>query len=236
MTFAQVKAFLATCEFGSFTAAAVELDIAQASVSALIARLELELGVKLFVRGARQLVPTTAAVELRFYAEQSVSALENGVRALRAVTSLDGGVSTFGVLSNAGYYDLADLVQRFHRRYPKVKVRLVGLNSYLVAEAVVSGEIECGLVVLPVDEEGLQVKPLFKDEVVYISTSRDVRAPDVTIEEFAKANLVLYDAHCGWKDPTRRQLLERAQIAGVKIDVGIEVEHVETAINLVATG
>ncbi|KFF60645.1 LysR family transcriptional regulator, partial [Cryobacterium sp. MLB-32] len=65
---------------------------------------------------------------------------------------------------------------------------------------------------------------------------RDVRAPDVTIEEFAKANLVLYDAHCGWKDPTRRQLLERAQIAGVKIDVGIEVEHVETAINLVATG
>ncbi len=236
MTFAQLRAFLAAYDLGSFTAAAKQLGTSQASVSELIARLEEEVGLSLFTRGSRRLVPTTAAKELQIHAQQSVAAADNGLADLRSMASLQGGVSTFGVLRNAGYYDLADLVQRFHRRYPKVKVRMIGLNSGLVAESIAAGEIECGLVVLPVADEGLKVKPLFKDEVLYMSTTRDSRMGPVTIEELAAANLVLYDAHSGWKDPTRRQVLERAQIAGVKIDAAIEVEHVETAINLVATG
>ena len=47
---------------------------------------------------------------------------------------------------------------------------------------------------------------------------------------------MLYDAYAGWSDPTRRQLLERARLEGLTIDPAIEVEHVETALSLVATG
>lgn len=236
MTLTQLKAFLAAMEVGSFTAAAQRLETTQASVSELIARLEEEVGLKLFLRGPRRLIPTPAAAELRIHALQAVTSVDDGIDALRSMTSLQGGVSTFGVLRNAGYYDLADLVQRFHRRYPKVRVRMIGLNSGLVVESVAAGEIECGLVVLPIIEEGLVVKPLFKDEVLYASTSRDPRKGPVTIEEMAATELVLYDAHSGWKDPTRRQIQERAHAAGVKVNPVIEVEHVETAINLVATG
>lgn len=235
MTLAQLKAFLSALELGSFTAAANELDTTQASVSELIARLEEEVGLSLFTRGSRRLVPTTAAEELRIHALDTVTSAQNGVDALRSMASLQGGVSTFGALRNAGYYDLADLVQRFHARYPRVKVRMVGLNSGLVAESIAAGEIECGLVVLPVAEEGLTIKPLFKD-VLYASTKRDPRRGPVSITEMASADLILYDAHTGWKDPTRRQILERAQLEEVHIDPVIEVEHVETAINLVAAG
>ncbi|WP_404430435.1 LysR family transcriptional regulator [Microbacterium lacus] len=236
MTLTQLKAFLAALESGSFTAAAIDLDTTQASVSELVARLERELGVRLFIRGGRRLTPTESALALRAHAEQAVDAIDNGVETIRAIHALEGGTCTFGVLRNAAYYDLSDLVQRFHRRHPNVKVRLVGINSALVAESIAAGEIEAGLLVLPVAESGLHIRPLFRDEVLYASARRSLRSGAVTIADVAAAKLVLYDAYAGWNDPTRRQLLERARLEGLTIDPAIEVEHVETALSLVATG
>ncbi|MDN4646428.1 LysR family transcriptional regulator [Arthrobacter sp. PsM3] len=236
MTLAQLRAFLAAYELGSFTAAAKKLETSQASVSELISRLEHELEHSLFTRGGRHLIPTTAAVELQVHALQSVTSFDNGVEALKSMSSLEGGVCTFGVLRYGAHYDLADLVQRFHRRYPKVKVRLVGLNSVTVAESVASGEIEAGLIVLPVTEAGLQVRTLFRDEVFFVSATRHPSRGPMTIEELAESKLVLYDAFAGWSDPTRRQILERARLKGLKIEPAIEVEHVDTALGLVAAG
>jgi DNA-binding transcriptional LysR family regulator len=236
MTITQLTAFLAAVEHGSFTAAAAELGLTQASVSELVARLERELGVALFTRGSRRLIPTTAAVELRPHAMQAVSAVQNGIDTILALNSLEGGTCTFGVLRNAAYYALADLVEVFHDRHPKVRVRLIGINSSLVARSIANGEVEAGLLVLPIDEAGLEVHPLFRDEVLYASATRRHDAGAVSIEEFAAAKLVLYDAFAGWEDPTRRQLLERARLRGLALDPAIEVEHVETAVNLVAAG
>jgi DNA-binding transcriptional LysR family regulator len=58
----------------------------------------------------------------------------------------------------------------------------------------------------------------------------------MTIERLAAAPLILYDARFGWADPTRRQLAERAQRAGVTLEPVIEVEYVEAALDLAARG
>jgi DNA-binding transcriptional LysR family regulator len=236
VTLTQLRAFLETARRGSFTAAGAALEISQASVSELIRRLEDEHGVQLFIRGRRRLVLTAAGQELLGHAETAVSAADNAVRALESVHGLAGGVATFGVLRNADYYLLSGLVQQFHKMHPGVRVRLVGLNSVDVAAAVADGELEAGLVVLPIDADELQVTPWSSDEVVYVSADRSRTSRPVAIEALASAPLVLYDAHAGWRDPTRRQLADRANLAGVKLDPWIEVEHVETALNLVSRG
>ncbi|MEU1870230.1 DNA-binding transcriptional LysR family regulator [Streptomyces ambofaciens] len=236
MTLNQLRAFVEAERLGSFTAAAKAMEIAQASASELVRRLEAELDAELFVRGSRTLALTSAGQELLPYAQQSVAAADSGTRAVHSLGSLGGGTATFGVLRNADYYLLSNLVQLFHARYPSVRVRLVGQNSAETAAAVAAGRIEAGLVVLPVDDEDLQVTPLLRDEVYYVSASVQRTLTPVTIEDFARAPLVLYDAHYGWQDPTRRQLAERAQFAGVRVDPLIELEHVEAALKLVTTG
>ncbi|SOD60122.1 DNA-binding transcriptional regulator, LysR family [Streptomyces zhaozhouensis] len=236
MTLNQLRAFVAAEHLGSFTAAATSLEIAQASVSELIRRLEEELDAVLFVRGSRQLSLTAAGAELLPYARESVAAADEGTRAVHSLGSLSGGTATFGVLRNADYYLLSNLVQTFHRRYPAVRVRLVGQNSAETAAAISAGEIEAGLVVLPVDDQDLLVSPLLQDEVVYVSADPEHAAEPMTMETFARRRLVLYDAHFGWRDPTRRQLADRAQLAGVRIEPLIEIEHVEAALKLVAAG
>lgn len=236
MTLNQLRAFLAAARTGSFTAAAAELSVAQASVSELIRRLEEELGAVLFGRGARRLVMTPAGSELLPYADQAVAAVDAGAAAVQAMRTLGGGVATFGLLRNAPFYLLSDLVEQFLAQHPMVRVRMVGLNSVETAAAVAAGELEAGLVVLPIDDSGLTVTPLLRDEVLFVSAlAEHVRSP-VTLEQFCSARLVLYDAHYGWRDPTRRQLLERAQLAGLKLEPWIEVEHVESALDLVSRG
>ncbi|ASR37053.1 LysR family transcriptional regulator [Prauserella marina] len=236
MTLNQLRAFVAAERLGSFTAAAAYLDIAQASVSELVRRLEEELDAVLFVRGSRRLTLTAAGTELLPYARESIAAADEGARAVGSLGSLGGGTATFGVLRNADYYLLGNLVQTFHRRYPAVRVRLVGQNSAETAAAISSGDIEAGLIVLPVDDDDLVITPLMTDEVVYVSADPARTAEPVTIERFAERRLVFYDAHFGWKDPTRRQLADRAQLAGVRVEPMIEIEHVEAALKLVAAG
>ena len=236
MTLNQLRAFLAVVTLGTFSAAAVELKMTQPSISELIKRMEEHYGVQLFARGARRLVLTPAGTELVSYARQAVAAATAADRALRSLTSLSGGVATFGLLRNANYYFLSELLEKFHERYPRVRLRIIGLNSVEVAEAVAAGDLEAGLVVLPIESDGLAVTPLRRDEVLFASASSDRTAHPVTISDLAASNLILYDAHYGWRDPTRRQIAERAQLEGVTLSAQIEVEHVETALSIVASG
>jgi DNA-binding transcriptional LysR family regulator len=143
-------------------------------------------------------------------AERAVSSFEAADSALRAYGALSGGVATFGVMRNAEYYSLSDLAQTFHARYPEVQIRLIGQNSVQVAAAVANGEVEAGLVVLPVDVTDLDVRPLLRDEVVMVTSDPNRYGPTVRMPELAAAPLVLYDAHFGWNEPTRRQIADWA--------------------------
>ncbi len=236
MTLAQLRAFLASTRTGSFSAAAAELDLAQASVSELVRRVEQQYGLILFARGGRRLTPTSAGEMLRPIAEQAVVAFDNAGASLHAFAGLTGGTATFGVMRNAEYYLLPDLARRFHEQYPGVQIRLIGQNSLDVAKAVTTGELEAGVVVLPVSTVGLDVRPLLRDEVVIVTRDPQRYGSTVDYPVLAQAPLIMYDAHYGSDEPTRRQIVERAQVNGVQLRPIIEVEHITLALRLVAQG
>jgi DNA-binding transcriptional LysR family regulator len=236
LTLQQLQYFLAAFRHGSFSGAAEELHMAQPSLSEQVRRLEAELGVRLFHRVGRGLTPTEAGNALRPHAERTLDAAEAARESVVAVRELRGGTATFGTWGTARYYPGVDLVAEFRRRHPTVRVRVVGQNSSEVVEAVRAGELEAGMIALPIDDRGLDVQPIMRDEIVYVSTDpARVRHP-VTIEALAEAPLILPDASFGSEDPTRRQLAELAQRVGVSIQPEIDVEDVEAAIELAARG
>jgi DNA-binding transcriptional LysR family regulator len=236
MTLQQLEYFLAAAEHRSFSAAAAELHMAQPSLSEQVRRLEAELGVRLFTRGGRRLELTEAGRLLRPRAERALAAVREAGESVQQVRALTGGTATFGMFGNAPSWLLTELVGEFRRRHPAVHIRIVGQNSSLVADAVREGRLEAGLVMLPIDDRGLDVRPSIRDELFYLSTDPEsVRGP-VSAEGLAGAPLILYDASFGWDDPTRRQLYERAQSAGVRLEPVVEVEDVEAALALVARG
>src|SRR4051794_29159594 len=160
MTLQQLQYFLAAVEHGSFSAAAEQLRLAQPSLSEQIRRLEAELGSPLFSRGGRGLELTEAGRRLRPHAERVLAGLEEARTSVRQISDVVGGTLSFGTFGNAPYYLLSDLVQDFKLRHPGVHVRLTGLNSSTVADAVREGRLEAGLIVLPIDARGLEVRAL----------------------------------------------------------------------------
>ena len=129
-----------------------------------------------------------------------------------------------------------ELVAAFMGRHPEISLRLVGRNSSAVAEHVNRGELEAGVVVLPVDDEKLEVRPIVRDEVLYVSASPKRTRHAATIERLIATPLVFYDAESADKDPIRRQLAERAQALRVRLQAKIEAELKDIALRLVAAG
>jgi len=234
MTLQQLRYFLAAAEKGSFSAAAESLLMAQPSLSDQIRKLEAELGVPLFTRAGRRLVLSEAGRMLRPHAERTLAAAEEAADSVRQVRTLTGGTVSFGTFGSAHHSLLGGLIQDFRRRYPDVRVRVVGQNSAEVADAVRDGVLEAGLIALPVDDGGLEVRPSVRDEIHYVSASPQRLERPKTIEEIAAAPLILYDARWGPVDPMRRLLAERAQRAGVRLDPQIEVEYLTAALDLTA--
>jgi DNA-binding transcriptional LysR family regulator len=233
----QLRCFLATYELGSLTAAADRLGYAQPSVSEQIRALEKSLGATLFRRVGRGVVPTTVADSLRPHAEATIAAAEEARRAVQSVTALETGTIRFGMFGTARLYAGAALIADVLERHPGVRVELIGQNSSDVQEDLRRGRIEAAMIAVPtVRSEGMQVTPVARDELVYVSAEPDRIASPVTAQRLSSASLVMPETTWREQDSTRTVLRQMLHETGRNPKTRIEVEDVETAVELVGLG
>jgi DNA-binding transcriptional LysR family regulator len=232
----QLRCFCAALDLGSFTAAAEALRVSQPAVAEQVRKLEQALGADLFVRAGRGVTATEAGLAFAEHAARSLRAVEDAADSVGDLTALRGGTVAVGSFGEPSAWRLDELVATFLRRHSDVSVRLVGRNSSAIAERVRRGELEAGLVLLPIDDDKLDVRPIVRDEVLYVSASPERTRRPATIERLAATPLVFYDAESADDDPIRRQLAERAQARGVRLRPKVEVELKDIALRLVAAG
>jgi DNA-binding transcriptional LysR family regulator len=232
----QVRCFCAALELGSFSAAAEALRVSQPAVAEQIRKLEQVLGADLFVRAARGVFPTEAGHAFAEHATSALQTLEDAAASVGEFTSMRSGSVALGTFSAPSAWRLEALVESFLARHPDMSVRLVGRNSSVIADRVRRGELEAAVVLLPIDDEKLHVRPIVRDEVLYVTAAPDRALGPATIEQLASAPLVFYDAESADRDPIRRQLAERAQAHGLRLRPRVEVELIDLALRLVARG
>ncbi|MFF0147616.1 LysR family transcriptional regulator [Amycolatopsis sulphurea] len=236
LTLRQLRYFLSAIDLGSFTAVAAHMHLTQPAVADQIRQLERHLGVQLFVRLGRGLRLTDAGAEFAVYAQRVIAASEEAEESVADLRTLRSGTMTFGAFGAPAHYQFADLIKEFVTRFPGIKLRVRGRNSSVTADDVREGELEAALVVLPIDDTGLSVRPVARDEVLFASADPASTRQPVSVEDFVRRPIVLYETQYAFEDPTRRQLAARTQALGLSIEGRIEVEHLETALQLVAHG
>ncbi|MDQ4111453.1 MAG: LysR family transcriptional regulator [Actinomycetota bacterium] len=233
----QLRVFLAVYEHGSLTAAAEELGYAQPSISEQVRSLERTLGVQLFRRVGRGVVPTGVADELRPHAERTVAAAEDARKAVQAVKQFETGTIRFGMFGIARLYGGAGLVADVLDRYPGVRVELIGQNSTEVQDDLRRGRLEAAMLLVgSVSGPGLKVTPVARDELVYISADPAHLATPVTPHRLSLATLVMSDTSWSSEDPTRVTIRNLLHETGRNPPSRIEVEDIETAVELVGMG
>lgn len=237
LTLHQLRCFLATMECGSFTQAAQELTLSQPSLSEQVRLLERNLGVPLFHRLGRGVVATEAASALRPYALAALDAVAAGGSAVTAASRAESGNVRFGLFGAAHLYIASDLVSATMADHPRLRIALIGQNSRDVIADIQHGRLEAGLVALPVEtNDHLNIRPVARDEIVYLSRDPNRAQQAVTPARLAEASLVLPEATWGERDYTRQQLMRSVQTAHHTLQPRIEVENVETALEIAANG
>lgn len=237
MNLIQLEYFLTAARTGSLAAASRALYVKQPSVSEQVRKLERELGVPLFVRTNRDLVLTPAGRRLIPEAENALNAVRAAQAAVEDLEHLRSGTVTLGLFGSAHRYLLKELVAALISRFPGIDLRLVGLNSGQVADAIRSGDYDAGLVMTPVDQEGLDLsEPLLSVPLFYWTAVPERRADVVDVGMLARGPLVLSEARWSRVDPLRLQLNDLAQRAGIEIRPKVEVEFQDAAIQIAASG
>ena len=233
----QLRCFLATYEHGSLTGAAEELGYAQPSVSEQVRLLERSVGSSLFRRVGRGVVPTTVAETLRPHAERTLAAADEAMRVAQSATALETGTIRFGMFGTSRLYASADLIAEVLARHPGVRVELVGQNSVDVVEDLRRGRIEAAIIAVPqVSSEGMEVIPVARDELVYVSADPERLRSPVTAAQLARSSLVMPETTWRAVDSTRIVLRRMMHETGLNPPTRVEVEDVETAVELVGRG
>lgn len=237
VTLHQLRCFLAALQHESFTRAAEQLEISQPSLSEQVRLLERSLGTTLFQRLGRGVASTEAARALRPHALASVESADEGARAVAAVSSGTAGTVRFGLFGAAHLYIAGDLVSAIAAEHPNLRIALVGQNSSDVIHDIRTGRLDAGLVALPIEnDDELRIRPVARDEVVYVSVDPDRARGEITPSRLATANLVLSEATWGERDFTRQRLTRAVQSAQHTLVPRIEVENVETALEIASRG
>jgi DNA-binding transcriptional LysR family regulator len=232
----QLRCFTAAYEHRSFTAAATELGYAQPSLSEQIRLLERAVGAPLFTRAGRGVIPTEAGEALLPHAQRTLAAAAQAREAVASVATLETGTLRFGIFGTARLYMGAALIGDVLERHPGLRVELIGQNSTEVLEELRRGRLEAAMISLPVADDSMAVRPVAREELVYVSADPERLRSPITAKALAAAELVLPEATWRTQDASRVLLNRFAQEAGQSLQTRVECEDVETALELVQRG
>jgi LysR family transcriptional regulator, regulator of peptidoglycan recycling len=129
---ANLTAFLAVAEDGSFTRAAVRLGMTQSALSQVVRRLEEGLGVRLLTRTTRSVAPTEAGAQLLQTLAPAVKSLDASLAALRELRDKPTGTIRITSVEHATEAVLWPAIRAYLRTYPDVRVEIV--SEYRLAD------------------------------------------------------------------------------------------------------
>ena len=231
----QLKCFLKIVDTGSISRAAISLSISQPSLSQQLLRLEDELGVQLFHRGARGVTVTEAGrifVEHARYILHSNAQILESLRGLKA--SASGGVILAGprsVIQRIGI----PLFETAWREAPDIALRIGEAPTIHITSWIEDGKIDLGLVYDLGSWPNLTFRPLASEELFLIGAPGafdNQHAESLPLRELKNFPLILPGL-----PHALRQLLDReAARLGFALNIVHEVEVLEMIAALVARG
>ncbi|MEK8028106.1 MAG: hypothetical protein RLY78_2609 [Pseudomonadota bacterium] len=242
MNLRQLEYFVHVAELGSFSKAALVLDIAQPALSRQVRALEVDLRETLLRRNGRGVTLTEAGQRLYAHGQAILQAVREAEADLGASRDEPVGRITVGLPPSLGRQLTLPLIETFARRCPRARLAVVeGLSSHII-EWLTSGRVDLGLLYSPEAQPALQITPLSEEALCLVSpmpagagaSSGPQPGPGMGV---ALADLPRYALIAPERGHVIRRLLEtQAMLAGITLQVAWEVSSVAAIVDLVAAG
>ncbi|MFT3843749.1 MAG: LysR substrate-binding domain-containing protein [Lacibacter sp.] len=170
MTFTQLEYLVAVDTYRHFATAAAHCFVTQPTLSMQLQKLEDELGIKLFDRSKQPVIPTEAGIEIIAQARrilQEKSVIQELAQNKKGVLT---GELRIGIIPTLAPYLLPLFAKSFNKKYPSVKLIVHEMMTEYIIRRLREGRIDAGLLVTPLQENGIKEDVLFYEELlVYVS-------------------------------------------------------------------
>lgn len=229
----QLETFLAVVEEGSFSGAAKALGRTQPAVSQVIARLEDELGQRLFERPARRGGMTDAGKALVEYAKRLLTVRDQARVALEDVRALRAGRLVVAANELTCLY-LLPVLDQFRRLYPGVSVTVQRSLASRVPASVLDYAVDLGVTTYRPLEEGIRSVIVYKDELVFVvpPTHPLARRAEVSITMLGSESFVAHHV----ASPYRERVVEAFRRHRVTLHMPVEMPTIDAVKRFVALG
>ncbi len=195
MTFTQLAYIVAIDNCRHFAKAANQCFITQPTLSMQVQKLEEELGLKIFDRTKQPVVPTEAGAAIIEQAKKILGEKNMIEEIVQQKKGIITGLLKVGIIPTLAPYLLPLFIQKFIRKYPLVKLSVTELTTELIIAKLREGKIDVGILVTPLDEQGIREQPLFYEEMLAYVSKKD--------KAFQKTYMLAQDI-----DPNHLWLLE----------------------------
>jgi LysR family transcriptional regulator, carnitine catabolism transcriptional activator len=233
MDLRKLRLFLAVVDGGGMTRAAEAEHVSQPSVSQAVRELEAALGVELFHRVGRRVVPTAAGEALVEPARQVLRDVETGRSAVEAVAGLAAGRLDLVALPTLAADPVAPLVGAFRVAHPGIDIALADpADAAEVVDLVASGTCELGITAEPVAHPGLVSHALGHQDLLAVLPPGTNARHAMAVSTLARFPLVAAPAGT----TTRTQLEEAFTNARVTPHIAVVTPQREAILPLVLAG
>ncbi|MBD1868433.1 LysR family transcriptional regulator [Cyanobacteria bacterium FACHB-471] len=192
-TLTQLRILIAIATYGSFSEAALQLEMSQSSVSNAIATLETELGVILFVRGRQGASLTPVGEQVLAYARQMMQLQEEIYKTVNLAKTLQGGQVRITSFRSITTHVLSGVIAQFRQRFPQIGVTILEQwdNQHIVS-ALRQGQADIGIIDHPLDDQ-FDTWELLQDEyVVLLPSSFQVKGTGLDWDDLRNYPFVMF--------------------------------------------
>lgn len=235
MNLQDLRYLVAVADHRHFGRAAEACFVSQPTLSTQLKKLERELGVELIERNPRQIMLTGVGESVVERARVVLRETDNIREVARRATDPEAGSLRIGLFPTLAPYLLPHIVPVLHERFPKLELLLVEEKSAVVHQRLRDGQLDVGLLAMPVHDDHLICEPLFSEEfVLAVPSGHPLSQVDGTVSTSVLAGenvLLLEEGHC-----LRDQALSVCQLAGAEERAGFRATSLETLRQMVAAG
>jgi len=220
-----MKTFCDLVDAGSFSKAAEMNFISQSAVSQQLAKLERELSVQLISRGGGLVAPTEAGRAFYDGCKDIVRRHEQLLGEVRSAADAVRGVLRVGTIYSVGFYLLDPYVREFLQAHAEVNLHVEYTRWNRINAAIVSGEMDLGIVACPEKQRSIEILPLTSEEmVVAFAPGHPLAGRDcIGVEELEGETVVAFEAGI----PTRVFIDKLLRKYGVTVHVEMEFDNIE---------
>lgn len=233
MKLSQLRILVAIADHGSFSEAALELEMSQSAVSHAVSALEEHLGAVLFLRGRQGARLTSLGAQIVDHARVIVDRAEAIAKAAKLSKGLKGGQIKLASFRSVATYILPSAIGQFHQRFPAISVNLIEHEDYMqVEQALREGEADIGFTYLPAPK-AFETWEILRDEFVALfpPTFQAAQA-QITWEELVSQPMIMPPIETVMMQPVHRHI----KAHGHTLSVAYEVETDATIVRLVSQG